>query len=72
MFSVSRSDAPKDRILDRALGNGFCLQAVLDDVTVHYLKRAMTDAESKQAASELLGFTNTTTLTNWLKKYAIE
>jgi len=72
MFSVSRSDAPKDRILDRALGNGFCLQTVLDDVTVHYLKRAMTDAESKQAASELLGFTNTTTLTNWLKKYAIE
>lgn len=72
IISVSRSDAPSDGILGREIGDGFCLQEVLDEVATHYLTRAMADAESKKVAANLLGFGNTTTLTNWLSRLKLE
>jgi DNA-binding NtrC family response regulator len=62
-----------DRVLGRALGKGFDLQTLLDEVARHYLQRAMaqTGGRKKQAA-ELLGFSNYQTLGNWMTKLDVQ
>jgi transcriptional regulator with PAS, ATPase and Fis domain len=67
LFPVSRKEI--DPILNRELGDGFQIDDVLGEVSVHYLKRAMELAESKEHATELLGLSNSTTLNNRLKKF---
>lgn len=57
-------------ILDRAIGQGFDLEALLGDVARHYLARAMAEAGgNKTRAAQLLGIPSYQTLTNWLKRY---
>ncbi len=59
-------------ILDRPLGNGFELQALLDEVSRHYIVRAMeATSGKKKLAAEMLGFSNYQTLTNWMSRYGI-
>lgn len=59
-------------ILDRPLGHGFELQALLDEVSQHYILRAMdASAGKKKLAAEMLGFGNYQTLTNWMNRYGI-
>lgn len=63
----------EEQVMGRSLEKGFDLQALLDDVSRHYLTRAMAQASNrKKLAAELLGFANYQTLTNWLKKYGLE
>lgn len=60
-------------VLDRPLHKGFDLQTLLDEVSRHYLERAMQQASNrKKLAAELLGFPHYQTLTNWLRRFDLE
>jgi len=62
----------EDQILGRPLTKGFDLQALLDEVTRHYLSRAMAQAGNrKKHAAELLGIANYQTLTNKLTRLGL-
>ncbi|MDD9981539.1 MAG: sigma-54 dependent transcriptional regulator [Gammaproteobacteria bacterium] len=70
LLPVPRDDG--DRVLDRALGNGFSLPDLLANVARHYLARAMEEAAgNKSRAAELVGLASYQTLTNWLSKYGV-
>lgn len=57
-------------VLERELGDGFSLQATLEEVARHYLERAQRDADGvKRKAAELLGFANYQTYDNWHRRY---
>jgi transcriptional regulator with PAS, ATPase and Fis domain len=58
-----------DQAIDHPFTQNFELQSVLDEVSRHYLARAIKEAGgNKTKAAKLLGFKNQQTLTNWLKK----
>lgn len=60
-------------VLDRPLGTGFNLPALLSEVARHYLGRAIDEARgNKTKAAELVGLPSYQTLTNWLAKYEVE
>ncbi len=66
------TDNREDQILGRPLSKGFDLQALLDEVTRHYLSRAMAQANNrKKLAAELLGIANYQTLTNRLTRLGL-
>ncbi len=57
-------------VLDRPLGKGLDLQAVIAEVARHYLERAMNEADgNKTKAAELVGLPSYQTLTNWIERY---
>ncbi len=61
-----------DNVLDKPLGNGFSIEGVIADAAVHYLERAMKQANgNKTRAAELLGLASYQTLGNWLEKYGV-
>jgi transcriptional regulator with PAS, ATPase and Fis domain len=63
----------KDATLGRALGDGFELQKLMDEVARHYLARAMKEANgNKTKAAALVGLPSYQTLTNWLDRYGVE
>jgi transcriptional regulator with PAS, ATPase and Fis domain len=67
------ASARSQEVLGRALGNGFDLETVLQDVARHYLERAMTETQNnKTKAAELVGLKSYQTLTNWLAKYEVQ
>ena len=69
LLIVSQSEA---QVLGRSLNKGFDLQELLDDVSRHYLVRAMKAAGNrKKRAADLLGFPNYQTLGNWLSRLGI-
>jgi DNA-binding NtrC family response regulator len=60
-------------VLNQPLGNGLDLKQLLSDVAVHYLRRAMAEAQgNKSKAAELVGLPSYQTLTNWLDKYEVK
>ncbi len=60
-------------LFDRELGNGFCLQKLMEDVNRRYLERAMTEAEGvKTRAAELLGMSSYQTLDAQLKRLKVK
>ncbi len=62
-----------DGVLDKPLGNGFSIESVIADAAVHYLDRAMKQANgNKTRAAELLGLSSYQTLGNWLEKYGLK
>jgi DNA-binding NtrC family response regulator len=59
-------------VLDRALGEGFSLPGLLEQIIRHYLAKAMKESHgNKTEAARLLGLPNYQTLTNWLKKHRV-
>ncbi|MBX7223783.1 MAG: sigma 54-interacting transcriptional regulator [Blastocatellia bacterium] len=63
----------ESNLLNLPLEDGFSLHKVLDEVTHHYLRKAMEQAQGKKTeAAKLLGLPNYQTLTNWLKKFESE
>jgi DNA-binding NtrC family response regulator len=73
LLPVSAAGKGKDLILHQPLGEGFNLVKIMKTVAVHYLERALAEAQgNKTKASEILGLPSYQTLTNWLKKYGIE
>jgi transcriptional regulator with PAS, ATPase and Fis domain len=64
--------AQRVRILDRPLGTGLELPALLGEVARHYLERALDEARgNKTKAAELVGLPSYQTLTNWLQRYGV-
>lgn len=56
-------------ILGRGIGQGFEIEAVLDEVKAHYIQLAMTQTQGKKKdAAALLGLNNYQTLNNWIDK----
>ncbi len=56
-------------ILDQPLGEGLQIQDVLDDVTSHYIERALKESGgNKSKAAKLLGLANYQTLNNWMSR----
>jgi DNA-binding NtrC family response regulator len=65
--------AASDNILNRSLGNGFDLDALLHDVERHYLEQALQAAEgSKTKASRLLGLRSHQVLTTRLRSRGLD
>ena len=63
---------PSD-ILNKPLGEGLDLQAIIAEVAQHYLYRALDEANgNKTKASNLVGLSSYQTFTNWMKKYGIK
>ena len=64
---------PASQVLDRPLGDGLDLPAILASVARHYLQRAMRETRgNKTEAARLVGLPSYQTLTNWLTKYEVE
>lgn len=56
-------------VLDRPLVEGFELQVLLDEVALHYLRKALAQTDQhKGQAAKLLGFNNQQTFSNWEKR----
>ena len=56
-------------VWDRPLGGGFSIEALLAEVTRHYLDRAMMEAgDNKAKAARLVGLGSHQTFNNWWKK----
>ena len=64
-------DAPED-LLDRPLGDGLALPALVGDLARHYLARALDEAGGNRTrAAELIGLPSYQTFTNWMKRYGV-
>ncbi|GAA5172407.1 sigma-54 interaction domain-containing protein [Viridibacterium curvum] len=62
-----------ESLLERQLGKGFDLQTLLDDISRHYIGRAMEKSgNKKKRAAELLGFSNYQTLGNRAEKLGLK
>jgi len=58
---------------DRELGNGFCLNSVMEEIQRKYLQRAMEEADGvKTKAAELLGMSSYQTLDAQLKRLKVK
>jgi DNA-binding NtrC family response regulator len=56
--------------LDRPVGDGFSLEAVLDEVAKRYIVRATGEAGgNKSKAARLVGFSSYQRFENWQRKY---
>ncbi len=70
MLGVNASIQP---VLDRDVSQGIDINGIISEVSTHYIKRAMAEANgSKKKAAELLSLKNYQTLNNWMDKYGIE
>jgi len=59
--------------LDHSLGKGFELQTLLDEISRHYIGRALQKSgNKKKRAAELLGFSNYQTFGNWADRLGVE
>ncbi len=66
------SDSGGD-VMARPLTEGFDLQALLDEISSAYIKRALKQSgDRKTTAANLLGFTNHQTLSNWIRRLNLE
>lgn len=67
---IARSEST---LLNRTLGSGFDLRAVLDEVSRHYLKRALAEANgNKTLAADLTGLKTHQTLTDWMERLGVD
>ncbi|MGQ0732462.1 MAG: sigma-54 interaction domain-containing protein [Acidobacteriota bacterium] len=62
----------QEAVLERPLGKGLDLPAVLTTVARHYLERALDEAHgNKTKAAVLVGLPSYQTFTNWMKRYGV-
>ncbi|MEY4977740.1 MAG: hypothetical protein RLZZ352_10 [Pseudomonadota bacterium] len=59
-------------VLEQPLTEGFSLPRLLDDVSRHYLHRALNQTRRRKDAAHLLGLKTQQTLTDWLVRLGIE
>jgi DNA-binding NtrC family response regulator len=60
-------------VLNRPLGEGLDINAVLAAVARHYLERALGEAQgNKSEAAKLIGLPSYQTLTNWMSRYGVD
>lgn len=71
--ALSEAAAPGDNVLERPLGNGFRIEALIQELRAHYIRRALGEAGGNKAqATRLLGMNNWQTLDAQIKKLGIE
>ncbi|WP_284446559.1 sigma-54 interaction domain-containing protein [Fluviibacter phosphoraccumulans] len=69
LLDIRKND---EGLLDRSLGKGFDLQELLDEISRHYIGRALQKSgNKKKLAAELLGFSNYQTLSNWAGRLGV-
>jgi transcriptional regulator with GAF, ATPase, and Fis domain len=69
---IPDGSCPPNRLLDRALGDGFDLEEYLNEIHRSYLRRAMEEAKGVKAqAARLLGMKNYQTLDAQLKRLKV-
>ena len=56
-------------ILNRPLGEGFSIDALIGEVVRHYIQRAEAESKTKTEAADLLGLSSRQTFNNWKEKY---
>jgi DNA-binding NtrC family response regulator len=60
-------------VLGRALGEGFSLSELLNEVARHYLERALAESNgNKSEAARLVGLPSYQTLSNWMARHGVE
>lgn len=70
--AILRLGTSPNQVLDRSFTAGFSLQDVLDDVSRHYIERALKAGQGRKSkAAKYLGFDNYQTLDNWTKRLGI-
>ena len=71
--AIIKSSPSVSDVLGRDISEAFDISEVIQEVSVHYIKRALAEVNgSKTKASELLGIKNYQTLNNWIEKYNIK
>lgn len=71
-FGFQKNLTNKSDILGRNMESGLDLQAIIGEVTRHYISRAIKLSNgNKPEAAKLVGMSNYQTLSNWIKKYEI-
>ncbi|MEA1928970.1 MAG: sigma 54-interacting transcriptional regulator [Candidatus Auribacterota bacterium] len=72
LLPITRQQVEPDQILNRLLGKELSLPEILSNVSCHYLKRALIEAQgNKTLAAKLVGLPNYQTFSNWMKKYQV-
>lgn len=64
--------SPVQNVMDRSIAEGFSLSALLDEVSRHYLRRALDQTDRRKEAARLLGFSSQQTLTDWIRRLGME
>lgn len=59
-------------VLDRPIAGGFSLPALLDEISRHYLRRALNQTARRKEAAYLLGLNTQQTLTDWLRRLGMD
>lgn len=60
-------------VLDHPLGSGFDLRALLDEISSHYIRRALeASPHNKTEAAKLIGFGSQQLLSQWMKRLDVE
>ena len=73
IFEFLDNPSSPNEILNRNIDDGINLSDIIGEVSSHYIRRALKQANgNKSRASELIGFANYQTMLNWMKKYGIE
>lgn len=73
LLNLASANMPSDSILDRSIDEGIDLQAVMDEVGQHYIKRALAATHgNKTKAASMLGFASHQTFDGWMKRYAVK
>jgi transcriptional regulator with PAS, ATPase and Fis domain len=71
--ALLQTPASKMDLLELPIQQGFDLEALLDDIKRHYVRRALDSSGGKKTeAAKLLGFTSHQTLNNWMKRLGVE
>lgn len=67
------SEDPNAGVLDHAIGDGFEIQSVMDQVAAHYIGDALRQAGgNKTQAAKLIGLSSQQTLSNWIKRHGVK
>jgi DNA-binding NtrC family response regulator len=71
--ALLQMQSQNENIMGRPLTQDFDLQALLDEISIEYITRALKKTgDRKTQAAILLGFTNHQTLSNWMKRLDLD
>lgn len=72
-YILAMPSGPSQGVMDHALGDGFSLEELLDDVSRHYIQRALEGSSGvKTKAAESVGFKSHQRLTDWMVRLGME
>ena len=72
LFHICKKNIETDNILNREVGREFNVNKLLNELEIHYIKKAFKLTDKKVKAAELLGYNNHQTLKNRMEKLGLE